>query len=116
MSAPAVSVPPELRISEFIDQILSAHRHPSFPVARDGRLHGILSLERLREVPREEWERLAVGEVMRPIDESLFVPVRASIELAAQKLKTNQLGHLAVIDGNGLLVGYLSPGDLKRAA
>jgi Zn-dependent protease/CBS domain-containing protein len=116
MSAPAVSVPPELRISEFIDQILAVHRHTSFPVARDGRLHGMISLEKLRAVPREEWERLAIHDVMQPVDETLFVPVRASLEYAAQKLKASPYRHLAVVDGDGLLVGYLSPGDLERAA
>src|SRR5215813_11550623 len=77
MRSPAVSVSPELSVAEFIDQILAAHRHTHFPVARDGRLHGVLSLERLRKEPREKWERLTVGEVMKPIDESLFITVRA---------------------------------------
>jgi len=116
MSTPAISVPPEMRVSEFIDRILAAHRHTSFPVARDGRLHGILSLERLRAVPRPDWERLAVRDVMQPIDDSLFVPVRASIEFAARKLGANPLKRLAVVDGDGFLVGYLSARDLERAA
>ncbi len=114
MSTPAVSVPPDLRISEFIDRILSAHRYASFPVAHNGRLHGLLSLERLRQVPREDWERLFIRDVMQPVDDSLFVPVRASIELAERKLKANRLGRLAVVDSEGLLVGYLSLDDLKR--
>jgi Zn-dependent protease len=116
MSAPVVSVPPELRISEFVDQILALHRHTTFPVARDGRLHGLLSLEKLREVPHGEWERLTIGAVMQPIDDSLFITVRASVEHAKHKLKANWLGHLAVVDGDGLLVGYLSLSDLERAA
>ena len=116
MTAPAVSVPPELRITEFVDQILTTHRHTSFPVAHDGRLHGLLSLEKLRAVPQAEWERLTIREVMQPIDDSLFVTARASIDYATRKLKANQLGHLAVVDGEGLLVGYLSLGDLERAA
>ncbi len=116
MSAPVVSVPPELHVSEFVDQILSAHRYTSFPVARDSRLHGLLSLEKLRAVPREEWERLTIGEVMQPIEDALFIPVRASVEYATHKLKANQLGHLAVVDNEGLLVGYLSLSDLERAA
>ncbi len=115
MRSPAVSVSPELSVAEFIDQILAAHRHTHFPVARDGRLHGVLSLERLREEPREKWERLTVGEVMKPIDESLFITVRASVEHARRKLKMNNLGFLAVIDQNGLLIGHLNAKDLEEA-
>lgn len=116
MQSPAVSVPPEISIAEFIDQILSANRHTVFPVARDGRLHGVLSLTKLREEPREKWEKLTVGEVMEPIDESLFIPVRASIEHARRKLKMNGFGFLAVIDQDGYLVGHLNTKDLEKAA
>jgi Zn-dependent protease/CBS domain-containing protein len=116
MRSPAVCVPPELSVAEFIDQILAAHRHTHFPVARDGRLHGVLSLDRLREEPQEKWERLTIGEVMNPIDESLFITVRASVEHARYKLNMNSLGFLAVIDQDGLLIGHLNAKDLEKAA
>jgi Zn-dependent protease/predicted transcriptional regulator len=116
MTTPAVSVAPELKISEFIDQILTANRLTNFPVARDGRLHGILSLGRLREVPKEKWEEIRVREVMEPIADDLFITARASIEHAEHKLNINNLGYLAVVDSDGLLVGYLSKHDLKHAA
>jgi Zn-dependent protease len=116
MSAPPVTVPPDMRVSDFIDGVLASHRHTSFPVAREGRLHGILSLEKLREVPRDVWKERAVSDVMEPINDSLFIPVRASLERAAHMLKGNELGHLAVVDGEGMLIGYLSLRDLERPA
>ncbi len=116
MQSPAVSVAPELSVNEFIDHILSVHRHTNFPVAHDGRLHGILSLASLREVPQEKWQELIVRDVMEPIDESLFITVRASIEHAQRKLKMNSLGFLAVIDQDGFLVGHLNAKDLEIAA
>src|SRR5215813_5583949 len=116
MQSPAVSVSPELLVAEFIDRILTSHRHTNFPVARDGRLHGVLSLESLREEPQDKWEKLTIGEVMKPIDESLFINVRASIEHARRKLKMNSLGFLAVIDQDGFLIGHLNAKDLEKAA
>ncbi len=116
MNAPAISVAPDLSISEFIDRILTAHRHTNFPVAREGRLYGILSLVRLREVPHEQWEKLIIEEVMVPISEDHFITVRASIEHAEYKIRANQLGFLAVVDPDGLLIGYLNEVDLRRAA
>ncbi|HEX5085781.1 MAG TPA: site-2 protease family protein [Blastocatellia bacterium] len=116
MRSPAVSVSPELSIAEFIDKILTAHRHTHFPVAREGRLHGVLSLDRLREEPKEKWERMTVAEVMKPIDESLFITARASIDHARRKLNVNRLGFLAVIDQDGLLIGHIIAKDLEKAA
>lgn len=115
MKFPAVSVAPELRISEFIDRILPSHRLTNFPVAFEGRLHGILSLERLRELPREDWERTIIRDVMEPITEDLFITARASIEHAQRKLTVNQRGFLAVIDQDGFLVGSLNASDIKQA-
>ncbi|MCG3163576.1 MAG: putative zinc metalloprotease Rip3 [Acidobacteria bacterium] len=116
MQSPVVSVTPDLSVAEFIDRILTTHRHTIFPVARDGRLHGVLSLAKLREEPREKWEKLTIGEVMEPIDESLFITVRASVEHAQHKLKMNSLGFLAVIDQDGFLIGHLNAKDLEKAA
>jgi Zn-dependent protease len=115
MQSPTVSVPPDLSVAEFIDRVLSAHRHTVFPVARDGRLHGVLSLAKLREEPCEKWEKLTVGDVMEPIDESLFITVRASVEHARRKLKMNGFDFLAVIDQDGYLVGHLNTKDLEKA-
>jgi Zn-dependent protease/CBS domain-containing protein len=114
MTAPAVSVSPDCRVSEFVERTLAEHRHTSFPVAREGRLHGMLSLARLREVPQEEWERVAIRDVMQPVSDDVFITVRASLAHAAHKLQTSPFGHLAVVDIDGMLVGYLGPGDLKR--
>ncbi|HEU0185196.1 MAG TPA: site-2 protease family protein [Blastocatellia bacterium] len=116
MQSPAVSVSPELSVAEFIDKILTAHRHTHFPVAREGRLHGVLSLERLRKEPQEKWERMTIAEVMSPINESLFITARASIEHAQRKMEMNSLGFLAVIDHDGLLIGHIYPNDLEKTA
>ncbi|MEP7270946.1 MAG: site-2 protease family protein [Acidobacteriota bacterium] len=113
MSRPPVSVLPERRIDQFIEETLSTHRHTSFPVAVDGRLHGILDLQRLRQLPREQWEHSAIREVMDPISDELFIPVQASIAHAARKLKLSPIGRLAVVDSEGKLVGYLSAKDLE---
>jgi Zn-dependent protease len=116
MNQPPICVPPSMRLSEFIDEVLAKHRHTNFPVAHDGRLHGLLVLEKLRAVPEGDWEKTIVRDVMQPVDDSLFVPMKASIEHATNKLKASPLRYLAVIDSDGFLVGSLSAADLERAA
>src|SRR5688572_24090182 len=64
MSAP-IPLHPTLTVSKLVDEILPLHRQTSFPVAINGQLHGILSLEDLKSLPREQWAKTAVGSVMR---------------------------------------------------
>ncbi len=114
MSTPPIGVAPETSIDDFIEQTLSEHRHTTFPVIKGGRLHGILSLSRVRPVPQSEWSRVAVGDLMEPVSEAQFVPVRSSISHAEHKLNGGSLKHLAVVDPDGVVVGYLSGRDLVR--
>ncbi|MFN0108432.1 MAG: site-2 protease family protein [Blastocatellia bacterium] len=116
MNAPAVSVAPELRVSEFLDRVLPKNRLTFFAVAHEGRLHGVLSLAKLRELPQERWEQTIIRDVMLPISDDLFITIRASIEHAQRKLKMNQIGFLVVIDQDGFLIGYLNDKDLEQAA
>jgi Zn-dependent protease/predicted transcriptional regulator len=116
MKHPPITVSPTLRVSEFIDQILSQHRYTSFPVASEGRLHGLLLLEKLRALPESDWEHTTVRDVMQPVNESLFVSMKASIEHATKKLNASPHRYLAVLDTNGFLVGSLSAADLERVS
>ncbi|HYG81548.1 MAG TPA: site-2 protease family protein [Pyrinomonadaceae bacterium] len=113
MSAP-VSIEPDVTILQFVDSILPLHRRTSFPVAQRGKLHGILTLEDLKALPRERWRETRARDVMRPVDSSLFVEATATMERADAIMRRNGLGALAVIDPAGHLVGYLQRGRLKK--
>ena len=55
MRTPPVAVTPETTIHELVNETLPIHRQESFAVARDGRLHGVLSLSDIRDLPRDLW-------------------------------------------------------------
>jgi Zn-dependent protease len=113
MSAP-VAIEPELTVSKLIDEILPLHRQTSFPVAINRRLHGILTLEDLKLLPRERWRVTSAREVMRPIAPRFFVEPSATLEYAKELMKKNGIGSLAVVNNNGDLVGFLQSGSVKR--
>lgn len=116
MKHPPISVPPTMSVNEFINEVLTKHRFTSFPVAHEGRLHGILLLEKLRAVPETEWATTAVRDVMQPVDDSAFVSMKASIEHATKKLYASPQRYLAVIDNEGYLVGSLSATELEKVS
>ncbi|MGH9927704.1 MAG: CBS domain-containing protein, partial [Pyrinomonadaceae bacterium] len=113
MSAP-FTIEPDVLVSTFVDDILPLHRQTSFLVARDRRLHGVLTLEDLKAVPRERWRTVKAREVMRPVSPQLFVEPSTSISRANEIMLRNGVGAVAVIDETGALVGFLQHGRLKR--
>jgi CBS domain-containing protein len=113
MSAP-FAIEPDLLISNLIDSVLPLHRQVAFPVAENRQLHGMLSLEDLKSLPRERWHLTHARDVMRPIAPRFFVEPTATLDYAKELMKRNGIGSVAVVGKSGELVGFLQSGNLKR--
>lgn len=113
MSAP-FSIEPGLLVSHLIDSVLPLHRQVAFPVAENHQLHGMLSLEDLKSLPRERWHLTRVRDVMRPIAPRFFVEPNATLDYAQELMKRNGIGSVAVVGKSGELVGFLQSGKFKR--
>jgi Zn-dependent protease len=114
--SPPVPIDPGLAISRFVDDILPLHRQTTFPVAVAGRLHGILSLEDLKALPRERWAATRVQAVMRPVGPGFFVAPSTTLDSAQAVMKENGVGSIAVVNAQGLLVGFLQSGRIRPKA
>ena len=107
-----VSIAPDAFVQHVIDNILPMNRQTAFPVANQRQLYGILLLEDLKSVPREEWRKVSVRDVMRPIATEHFVEAGTPLIEARELMRTNGVGALGVIDEAGNLVGFLhAPGN-----
>lgn len=113
MSLP-FTLKPETFISQFVDSILPLHQQTAFLVAENKRMHGVLALEDLKKLPRESWHKTEVREVMRPVTEDLFVDAETKMTHARELMRENGTGALAVLDRNGLLVGFLQAGRVRK--
>ena len=106
-----VSVAPEIDVLHFVDRILSLHRRTVFPVAKDKQLYGMLTLEDLKKLPREDWAKTKIQSVMRPITPDYFVETDTPLTEAREIMRENDIGALGVIDDRGNLVGFLQSGS-----
>lgn len=102
-----VPVAPDATVLHFVDRILSLHRRTIFPVAENRQLYGILTLEDLKKLPREDWTKTKIKQVMRPITPDYFVETDTPLADAKQMMRENEIGALGVIDQAGNLVGFL---------
>ena len=102
-----ISIKPEMSVLHFVDHILPVHRQTVFPVAKDRQLYGILALEDLKKLPREDWKKTDVQTVMRPITTEYFVESNTLLKDAKELMSLNGIGALGVIDAKGKLVGFM---------
>jgi Zn-dependent protease/CBS domain-containing protein len=87
------------------EEIIGRGRH-CFVVTDDGRLQGLLTLQDVKAVPRAEWPRRTVGDVMAPAHRLLTVTPREELLGALKKMDDARVGQMPVLS-NGDLVGML---------
>ncbi|MDQ3373773.1 MAG: site-2 protease family protein [Acidobacteriota bacterium] len=109
-----IPVAPEMSVLEFVDRILPLYRYIVFPVAGNQQLYGILALEDLKKLPRENWNKTKIQDVMRPITPDYFVESDALLVEARALMRENGIGALGVIDEQGNLVGFMHSKKIKR--
>ncbi len=109
-----VSVLPETDVMHFVDRVLPLHRRTIFPVAENRQLYGMLILDDVRKLPREDWRATKIRQIMRPITTEYFIETDASMAEANALMNDNGINALGVIDAQGNLVGFLHGKKIKR--
>jgi CBS domain-containing protein len=113
MTPAAVTIPAEASIATVVDEFFWRHHVSSFPVLQGERPVGIITLDRLKPIPRERWATTPVRDLMLPLTEALMAAPADSLWSAFEKLAQNGVGRLAVV-GDGRVVGYLSIKDVTH--
>ncbi|GAB4224006.1 MAG: site-2 protease family protein [Kiloniellaceae bacterium] len=111
MTHETVAVPPGLTLGAFIEDFVYEYHYDLFPVVSGQSLVGCVSTRQVKAVPREEWSRLTVGDVMAACTEENTVdPGMDAIEAMALMRRTGA-SRLIVAVGDRL-VGIVALKDM----
>jgi Zn-dependent protease/CBS domain-containing protein len=92
-----VSVPPDLSLRHLVDDFFLVHGYRGFPVVRDGRPIGVVRIEDVKGVPKEDFDRETVESVMVPMSEAYRIAPDAPLTDALKQMGKNGVGRLIVI-------------------
>ncbi len=115
MSPDPVSAPGWLTVQAFLDEYVLRHRWSAFPLEdRDGRLIGLVTMDRLKRVPPPQRAAVRVVDIACPIDQvPSALPDEPLLDLV-QRMAGSTDRRALVFDA-GQLVGIVTPTDLSRA-
>ncbi|MFC0531986.1 site-2 protease family protein [Phytohabitans kaempferiae] len=114
MSTRPETVPPDMSVAEFDDKFLRRFRHSAFPVTERGRPVGLVTLDRVRQVPPERRAGTRVSDVACPTDQlPLTTPQEAVNDLLPRLNGCADERALVVRDDR--LVGIVSTTDVSHA-
>jgi CBS domain-containing protein len=108
-----VTVAPATLLREFVDDYLYKYQFDLFPVVENGRLLGTAGSREVKGVPREQWERKSVGEVVQPTSPEITVRPETDAVEALSLMSRKNISRLMVVE-EGRVVGILTLKDLLR--
>ncbi len=112
MSTALETVSPDLTLDELAEHFLH-HKFGAFPVVYGSTTHGLVSLQDLKAVPRENWPATRVSSVMTPLKNCLVLKPDTDAAGVMMKMASLNTGRALVMD-EGELVGLLSRTDMMR--
>jgi len=111
MSQGVISVLPSLFIDRLVEDFFLTHKHITYPVTQGEKIIGLVTLKRVKEVPRDQWRLKTVGEVMLPIQEEMMLDPEGEAVEALQRMIRSGEGRLPVVK-DGKAVGMITRKDI----
>jgi Zn-dependent protease/predicted transcriptional regulator len=109
-----VTVYPELSVATVVDQYFMGSADRAFPVIEGDRLVGIVTLEDVRNVRREDWAKTRISDVMTQAPRLIVATPEEMANSALEKLGQRDIQQLPVVDANGTLLGVVERRDILR--
>lgn len=106
MSTVPAEAPPAQSIQQTVDEYLLHTSQRVVPVVQDGLLIGMVTLRDIRQVPREHWPAVTLGQAMTPLANVHSVRPDQPLIEALRMLQQFRVGQVPVLD-NGHLVGIV---------
>ncbi|MBK8904858.1 MAG: site-2 protease family protein [Anaerolineaceae bacterium] len=107
------TVPGSVTIATLVHEHLMHSDEHAFPVVEDGRLLGLVTLEDVRKISRDQWETTLVRDVMTPAAALTTLSPPKDASEALQKLQQRDVRQLPVLE-NGRLAGLLRRRDILK--
>lgn len=113
MTSHVISVPGDVTLDDLVQDYFYRYRFASFPVLRGGQLAGLVTLNQVKDVPREQWALKRAEEIMTRIDDiDVLHPDDDSIDALSLMVKKD-LGRLLVVESDQL-VGIITRRDIMN--
>ena len=113
MESHVATVSPDLSVANLVHEYIMGTSERAFPVVQDDQLVGIVSLEDVRRVPREDWDVTSVRQIMTPQGQLTTATPDEDANEALNEIASHDVNQVPVVK-DGRLVGMLRRSDILR--
>lgn len=114
MKSEVVTVPEDLTVQALVDEYFFKHHYDCFPVSEGGTLKGLVTLNDLKELPREKWSTTFVRDIMQRDIAQISATVDEEASRVLRRVIRDSCGKLPVVRGSEI-VGIITRRDIMEA-
>lgn len=96
MSTHCATVPADLTLQQLVDEHILGSGQRCFLVNRDDNTVGLMTLHRVKEVPRPEWATTSAAQVMLPLEQVKCIDPDAELWVALQEMDRDGVNQMPV--------------------
>ena len=96
-------VPPETTLSRLVEEHIFPAGHRLFMVASQDRVEGILTIDRIKSVPRQNWGVTRARDIMSPRDKLRTVQPSESALSALEQMSESNVNQIVVVSGERVI-------------
>lgn len=113
MTTAVIKVTRDISVEDLIENYFLHYKHIVMPVTSGDEAIGIITLHTAKAVPKDKRGNTPVSEVMKPIDEHLYLSPDTTVVEALNKMQMEEAGRLLVVEDKKL-AGILSKSDILK--
>lgn len=107
------AIAPDARLDDVVDEIMMRYQARVVPVIKDGAFQGLVTLEGVARIPRDQWPVTTALTVMIPARQVHAVTPEDSVESAIATMQQEDVNQLVVLRGEEL-VGVINRSTIIR--
>lgn len=113
MTADPISVSRSPTLRQFVEDYVYKYHHNMFPVMEDSHLLGCVTIDQVKDVPKQEWDRVTLRNIVRPCGPDNAIDADEDSLKALSIMRHTGSSRLLVTE-NGRLIGIVALKDLLK--
>ncbi len=113
MQTDVVTVPSAMSVQELVEDVVYRYQHKLYPVVASGQLLGCVTTRQVKDVPRNDWPVVKVGQIARSVSRENSIEPWADATEALARMSENESSRLMVV-AEGRLCGVVALKDLLQ--
>jgi Zn-dependent protease/predicted transcriptional regulator len=113
MTSDCISLQKELTIRELVDNYILYSSHQCFPVTDNNDIIGIVTLQKVKDIPKDQWYKMTMEEAMTPLQGMASVSPDDEVFTVMQRMAAEKASQFPVVK-NDQLVGMVSRDNIMN--